>query len=503
MRTVRLVLICAVACVGALSSVAQAMAAPADLDRTFGGDGIVDVEGQAGAVFSHEAWARMAIGPADDIFVLYSSFGPCSPPFNECAIDLSVARYGRDGKRDPSFGSRAGSQMVVHQDPLAGAFALAVGPDGKPVVAANSQGAIVVARFDREGRLDGTFGAGGVALTPLGGTSGRPPAVAVQPDGKVVVAVEAGSVTLPELRLTRFLPNGAPDPGFGNSGNVSVATATGSRPAALLLGADDSISVAAPQCCAGQAQSGNAFTLARFLPSGSLDPGLAGTGQFVFPTAGTRGSVEAAALASDGGAFIVFEEELGSRSTVGNLVKLLPDGSLDYGFGSEGRVQIANRVGVTDPSGLVIDGKGRLVGLGWDGNISLFRLRANGSADRTFNGGQHISVKIGGNQEAPIAIGLQSGGRIVALAETSCCGPKTFALIGLRGGTSHVRCLRQRATIVGTRGKDELTGTRGRDVIAALGGRDEVRGLAGNDVICGGPGRDRIFGGPGQDRVRR
>jgi Ca2+-binding RTX toxin-like protein len=213
--------------------------------------------------------------------------------------------------------------------------------------------------------------------------------------------------------------------------------------------------------------------------------------------------VEGAALAPDGGTFIAFEEEMSNRATVGNLVKLLPNGSLDPGFGAGGRVQIANRVGTTSPSGLAVDGEGRLVGLGWDGSISLFRLRANGSTDRTFNGGEHVTVAIGGDQEAPVGIGLQSGGRIVALAETSCCGPKAFALIGLRGGISHLRCLGRRATIVGTRGRDQLTGTRGRDVIAVLGGRDEVRALAGNDVICGGPGRDRIFGGPGRDRVRR
>ena len=78
---------------------AGAAAAPADLDTSFGGDGIVEVEGPAGLTSPGEAGARMAIGPRDEIFVLHSSYSACEPPF-DCRVELSVARYAADGRRD-------------------------------------------------------------------------------------------------------------------------------------------------------------------------------------------------------------------------------------------------------------------------------------------------------------------------------------------------------------------------------------------------------------------
>ncbi len=447
----------------------------------------------------------MAIGPKDEIFVLYSSFAPCSAPFDSCAIDLSLVRYSRDGKRDPSFGQGPGSQLVVHQDPFQHSFDLAVGPDGKPVVTAADNGPLVVARFDRAGHLDPTFGGGGVVAWSAQATVHSSPAVAVQSDGKVVVAREAGPGLSggSDLLVARYLPNGEPDPGFGSGGVAMVTMGTRSRPAGVLLGPDGSISVAAPQCCGGQPLFGEGFSFARLLADGRSDPGWDGDGQLLFQTPGSEATVEAVALTGNGGAVVIFEVETANRATVGNVVKFRPDGTLDSAFGGAGSIRLSNRIGMTDPSGLVVDQEGRLVGVGWDGSVSVFRLRANGGADRTFNGGAHVSVAIGGDQEGPIAVGLQSDGRIVALGESTCCGPKLFALLRLRGGTDRTRCLGHRATIVGTRKSDELTGTRRRDVIAALGGRDEVRGLGGGDLICGGPGRDKLFGGAGRDRVRQ
>ena len=50
-------------------------------------------------------------------------------------------------------------------------------------------------------------------------------------------------------------------------------------------------------------------------------------------------------------------------------------------------------------------------------------------------------------------------------------------------------CSGERATIVGTQGRDVLRGSARRDVIAGLGGNDRLSGLEGNDLICGGKGR--------------
>lgn len=56
-------------------------------------------------------------------------------------------------------------------------------------------------------------------------------------------------------------------------------------------------------------------------------------------------------------------------------------------------------------------------------------------------------------------------------------------------------CQGERATIVGTPGRDVLRGTAGRDVIAGLGGDDVLHGLGGSDLLCGGAGDDELYGG--------
>jgi uncharacterized repeat protein (TIGR01451 family) len=67
------------------------------------------------------------------------------------------------------------------------------------------------------------------------------------------------------------------------------------------------------------------------------------------------------------------------------------------------------------------------------------------------------------------------------------------------------------ATIVGTRGADQLTGTPGRDVVVAFAGGDSIATLGGSDLICAGAGDDvvntagggdRVLGAGGRDHVR-
>jgi uncharacterized delta-60 repeat protein len=490
------------ACCAALGVGASALAAaPADLDRSFGSGGMAAVAGGVGI----EAGARMAIGPHDEIFVLYSNYQSCEPVSDGCPVDLSLARFDPSGRPDGSFGVGGTAHLAVHQNPYDHSFDLAVGADGKPVVIAYDLGPTVIARFDADGRPDPSFGAGGTTLWSTQTNAHSPPEVAVQGDGGVVVARERGEVSPgeSELLVARFGPEGNLDQGFGSGGEAAIPLGTRSRPAAVLIGGSGRISVATPQCCGGQPLFGEGFSVARLLPDGRPDNGWAGDGSLFFGTPGSEATIEASTLTAREGLVVVFEAGTETVSTVGNVVKLRADGSVDQSFGNHGTLRLFNRIGMTDPSALTVDPQGRLVGVGWDGKISVFRLRGNGGVDRTFNGGQHVSVSIRASQEGAAAVGVQSDGRIVVLGESTCCQPKVFQLLRVRGGDSRVRCLGHRATIVGTRGRDDLLGTRHRDVIAALGGADKVRGLGGPDLICGGPGKDSLGGGPGRDRVKQ
>ncbi|MGE5281465.1 MAG: hypothetical protein ACM3N0_03925 [Chloroflexota bacterium] len=503
----RLACLCTAAAVALTLATAPALGAPADLDRSFGGDGIVDVEAPAGTTFRGDSWAQMALGPHDEIFVLSSTYQPCEPPFG-CTVELTVARYSANGRRDRTYGAGAGPQVVVTQNAFSHSFDLAVGPDGKPAIAAidGPSQHLVVARLDASGRLDPTFGSGGLVPDPLEAALTPRPAVAVQPDGGVVVSVAGGRVEGgEELRVARFLADGRRDPGFGTGGESRIVEPNQTRPADILIGPSGSISVPSPLCCLGGTRLfGEGFSLARFLADGQPDTRLAGSGRLFFPTPGAEGSVVAATQTRNGRVIVAFEESTERVSTVDNVAKITPSGALAPHFGRKGRLRLYPRVGSSGVSAIAVDAKGRLVGTGWSGRVNVFRLGSNGSRDRTFNGGQSVQVPYGNGGITDYSIAVQSGGRIVVLAEVGCCGESQgFALIGVRGGTSHIRCLGRRATIVGTRKADKLIGTPHRDVIAALGGRDEVRGLGGPDLICGGKGVDKLFGGAGRDEVKQ
>ena len=480
-----------------------AAAAPADLDTSFAGDGIAEV-----GAFARESGARLALGSDDSVFVLYSNYPPCEPPF-ECPVDLGIARYDANGIRDASYGTGPGSLLQVREFTERTAFDLAVGPDGRAAVAAYDQnvGGVIVARFDTGGRLDGTFGSGGRAPAPLDTLRDTPVAVAVQADGKIVVAGEGRDSEGPRLVVQRYLTDGQLDPGFGTGGAVTVPLTTKSRPADMLLDPTGRITIAAPLCCKGSSGAPvptEGVSVVRLLPDGRPDGGLGGTGAVLVPTPGAMGEVRAAALAPDGGLFLGVEEAappVESRLfTVDNVFKLRADGAPDTSFAGVGRLRLFDRVGPFFLNGLVADGEGRLVAVGAAERGAVARLKTDGGIDRTFNNGVASPVEDG----MPIAVGMQSNGRIIVLADSrGCCGVQGFMVAALEGGTSRVRCLGKRATIVGTAKQDEIIGTPRRDVIAALKGKDRVRALGGADLICGGRGRDTLLGGPGKDRVQQ
>jgi len=106
---------------------------------------------------------------------------------------FALARYRKNGALDSGFGS-AGRVTTDFGLQSSAAHAVAIQPDGRIVVAGvaggGSTGAdIALARYDAGGALDPSFGSGGRVLTDLGGGSFEAAfAMVLQPDGKIIVA---------------------------------------------------------------------------------------------------------------------------------------------------------------------------------------------------------------------------------------------------------------------------------------------------------------------------
>ena len=117
------------------------------------------------------------------------------------------------------------------------------------------------------GNLDPSFGSGGVAATRIG-SSASAQALALQPDGKIVEAGWSVDGTDGVFALARYAPDGTLDRSFGSNGTTTTAWGTHAQGEAVALQPDGKIVVA------GQIFYQAKFALARYTPDGSLDPEL-------------------------------------------------------------------------------------------------------------------------------------------------------------------------------------------------------------------------------------
>jgi uncharacterized delta-60 repeat protein len=172
-----------------------------DLDLKFDGDGIrvIDLGG-------YDHLEGLALQPDGKMILAGVTSGP----------DILVARIRPRGALDPTFG---GGDGYVTLDLGGSEFAndVAVQPDGKIVVVGSSGRGLTVIRFLSDGTFDGDFGSSGIVIVPISGEYPKARAVDVQPDGKIVTV---GDVSETELLLVRFLDDGTRDTTFGTNGIV-------------------------------------------------------------------------------------------------------------------------------------------------------------------------------------------------------------------------------------------------------------------------------------------
>ncbi|HVY79023.1 MAG TPA: hypothetical protein VG898_11000 [Solirubrobacterales bacterium] len=488
-------------CLFTIGVVASAGAAPGDVDRTFGQEGVARVQAEQGAYVAPE---DMAVAPGSgQIYVLrYAQICSQLP----CTSEQLVSRYTRGGLLDSSFGN-AGIRRFLRAatNGYNGNGSIAVAPDGRVVVGSTDDGNLLLGRLNADGSPDASFGSGGEAEIHLGAPVDRV-RVAVQADGRIVVGAEplsgyGGDAVL----IARFTAQGLPDLSF-RDGNPLI-TSLGSGLGGLAL-AGGKVVVAGPRCCGAE---GRAVHLARIDESGVFDSSFGRQGErFVDDV--TNGAGVGALIVRPGGGIIVVGSGRGGKGGGSFALALKPKGALDLRFGRRGIAYLGHKR--LTVNGAVVDRAGRLLiagsssegaGRGARGRaLSVLRRRPNGSPDRTFAGGDLVHLTSLRASHAD-AVGLQGGRSLVVLASrggcSRTCESPTAMLVRFLGGTSASRCLGRRATIVGTRHGEKLVGTPHRDVIAALAGNDRVLGRGGNDLICGGRGGDRLIGGKGRDAI--
>jgi uncharacterized delta-60 repeat protein len=233
------------------------------LDHSFGKNGTVTTDPTPGSDFAFAT----ALQPDGKIVVSGpSGLGGPDPTFG-------LARYNSDGSLDRAFGKQG--KVTTNFTPFVDwANGLAIQGDGK-IVAAGFSGAgsgneaWALARYNTDGSLDGTFGAGGKVTTDFSSSDDEGRDVAIQADGKIVVVGDSqqGNRSMISFALARYTTNGSLDPTFGTGGKVLTDfTPQQDSAAGVAIQADGKI-VAAGIAKTGEATNHSVIAVARYLAS--------------------------------------------------------------------------------------------------------------------------------------------------------------------------------------------------------------------------------------------
>ncbi|MFF9913331.1 calcium-binding protein [Streptomyces sp. NPDC013457] len=390
-----------------------ALAAPGDLDPGFGGDGTV-LTAAGGEESGNDVLVQ-----GDGKIVVVGTDAPDS------VGNYALVRHLADGSLDSTFGD--GGKVSTDRGFIETAEAAAVQADGKIVVVGSASTdfetccSFAVVRYTAAGSLDTTFGDGGVTLLTAFGEPAGGQDVAVRPDGRIVAAGYAGG----RFAVARLLADGTPDATFDGDGVVATdpdptSPEAGGTGRSLALQSDGKVVVGGE---VGTTRFD--FMLIRYNADGSLDTGFSGDGM-VRTDFGAYEGAEEIVVQADGRVVAI-----GNTDGDAAVARYLADGSPDTSFSGDGRVTTtggAARDGVVQADGrILVAGRGGTTG----GDFGLIRYNPDGALDPGFGTGGRVTTSFDGSDIAN-AVALQSDGKIVA-AGTG--GPDSdFAVARYEGG---------------------------------------------------------------------
>ncbi len=245
-----------------------------------------------------------------------------------------VTRFMPDGTADPAFGTN-GSAVTYVSGLYSAARAVAVQPDSKIVIAGYtaynkdySAMDFLVARFLPTGAPDQSFGVGGVTLIDFAGGADGATALALAPDGKIVVAGNYSNGGVNSWGITRLTTTGRPDLTFDTDGKASVQFINNNAANAVAVQPDGKIIVGGTAKIQGSVGNGD-FFLQRLLVNGKRDPsyGINGGG-YNFTDLGGTDAINALALAPNGWLYAAGYRVSSSANSDIALAQYTPDGKL-------------------------------------------------------------------------------------------------------------------------------------------------------------------------------
>jgi uncharacterized delta-60 repeat protein len=336
------------------------------------------------------------------------------------AAGRGLARFNPNGTLDNTFGTGGKTTIDVP------ASTVAIQMDGKIVTAgtvvnpSTSIADFALARYNPNGTLDTSFGAGGKVTTDFSGVSANAYSIALQRDGKIVVAGVANIDGGEDFALARYNPNGSPDLGFGTDGKVTTDFGLAEQGFSYTEWGSVAIQGDGKIVVAGRAyisSTGFDLALARYNPNGTLDTSF-GTGGKVTTDFGTNYDGAFSLALQQDGKIIVAGQAVG-RALDFLLVRYNTNGTLDNTFGTGGKV-LTDFAGSDAAFSVAIRSDGKIVAAGRSfvfstGNydFAVARYNSNGTLDTSFGTGGKVTTDFLGDDDNAFTVVVQPDGKAV------------------------------------------------------------------------------------------
>ena len=353
------------------------------------------------------------------------------------ALVVTAAAYAAAGALDTTFSSdgKVAANLSVRGD---FASAVAVQTDGKIVVAGAAaydtrDAKFALARFNANGTLDTTFAGDGRVVTNFTNREDGVYGLAIQPDGKIVAAGDAGLRTgNSRFAVARYNSNGTLDTTFGGDGKVTTNFTTGDDPVgAVVMQPTGEIIVAGGSA---QNRSNPRMALARYLPDGSLDTTFSGDGKVALDVSSRKDYANAVILQEDGKIVVGGLGLVSGSRAAFEVVRLNADGTPDTTFSGDGMLLTNFSSWHDSVQGLVVLSDDDIVagGIAASGSVNakfaLARYNPDGTLDATFGGGDgKVTTDVTGSYDAAWDIVVQPDDKVVAGGEASGGGGR-FAI---------------------------------------------------------------------------
>ena len=307
----------------------------------------------------------------------------------------------------------------------------AIQSDGKILVAGYSSNGsnndFAIVRYNTNGTLDNAFGTGGKTTTAVGSGRDEGFSIAIQSDGKIVVAGLSNNGANNDFAVVRYTTAGVLDNTFGTGGKVTTAIGTSNEQVqSVAIQADGKI------VACGYTYNGSNydFALVRYTTAGALDNTFGTGGKVSTDFGGTADEAFAVAIQSDG-KIVATGQTVQSMQTDFATVRYNSNGSPDNTFDTDGIV-ITDMSSDDEAFALAIQTDGKIVVAGYtnqsSSDIAIVRYSTSGSLDNTFGTGGTVFTDYGGSAEWAYGVKLQSNGKIVVGASYFCCSDYDFSV---------------------------------------------------------------------------